>query len=577
MAVEHEKQLEDEVCAHLAGHGWLYEPGAQGYDKQRALYPDDLFAWLEETQPDVLAAVVSTPKDRERLLDRLADSLDRPLDAGGGTLAALRNGFQFTKKLDLCQFKPADAMNPTTTARYGANRLRVVRQVYYSQNNKNSIDLVLFLNGLPVATIELKSEFQQDVHEAIRQYKKDRHPTDPSSRKRETLLSFGHRALVHFAVDNAEVYMTTKLAGDDTRFLPFNRGNAGRAGNAPNLRGAATAYLWEDVLERDTWLRILGKFMHVQVTKHKDPATGKVSRSSAVLFPRYHQLDAVDALIADARSNGPGMKYLVQHSAGSGKTNSIAWLAHQLSTLHNEQSAKVFDSVIVITDRTVLDDQLQEAIYQIDHKRGVVLPIGQGTDSDFAKRFTSKSEVLTEALTTGGAIVVVTIQTVPFALEAIRESRALAGKTFAVIVDEAHSSQTGEAANKLRQTLSGAVLDDNASDDGPVGVDDFVRLELAGRGALPNVSFFAFTATPKGKTVQLFGTSPTGGEDDKVPFHLYSMQQAIEEGFILDVLANYTTYRTAFRLVHDGQDYDSENVDKSRAMKSLMTWVKLHP
>ena len=577
MAVEHEKQLEDEICEHLADNGWLHQPGAQGYDKKRALYPEDLFAWLEETQPETLSAVASTPKDRERLLDRLADSLDRPLDAGGGTLAALRNGLQFTKKLDLCQFKPADAMNPTTTARYAANRLRVVRQVYYSNSNKNSIDLVLFVNGLPVATIELKSEFQQDVHEAIRQYKKDRQPTDPKTRTREPLLSFGHRALVHFAVDNAEVYMSTRLDGDDTRFLPFNRGNAGRAGNAPNPGGAATAYLWEEVLARDTWLRILGKFMHVQITKHKDPTTGKVSRSSAVLFPRYHQLDAVDTLIDDARVNGPGKKYLIQHSAGSGKTNSIAWLAHQLSTLHNEQSAKVFDSVIVITDRTVLDDQLQEAIYQIDHKRGVVLPIGQGTDSDFAKRFSSKSEALTEALTTGGAIVVVTIQTVPFALEAIRESRALAGKTFAVIVDEAHSSQTGEAANKLRQTLSGNTVEDVASDDGSVGVDDLVRLELAGRGALPNVSFFAFTATPKGKTVQLFGTSPTGNEEDKVPFHLYSMQQAIEEGFILDVLANYTTYRTAFRLVHDGQDYDSENVDKSRAMKSLMTWVKLHP
>lgn len=577
MAVAHEKQLEDEICAHLAAHGWLHEPGAQGYDKKRALYPDDLFAWLEETQPDTLAAVASTPQDRERLLDRLADSLDRQLDAGGGTLAALRSGFKFTKQLDLCQFKPADAMNPTTTARYGANRLRVVRQVYYSESAKTSIDLVFFLNGLPVATAELKSEFQQDVHEAIRQYKKDRQPTDPRTRKREPLLSFGHRALVHFAVDNSEVYMSTQLGGDHTRFLPFNRGNAGRAGNAPNPGGAATAYLWEEVLDRDTWLRILGKFMHVQVTKHKDSATGKISRSSEVLFPRYHQLDAVDRLLDDARSNGPGMRYLIQHSAGSGKTNSIAWLAHQLSTLHNDQSAKVFDSVIVITDRTVLDDQLQEAIYQIDHKRGVVLPIGQGTDSDFARRFASKSEALTEALTTGGAIVVVTIQTVPFALEAIRESKALAGKTFAVIIDEAHSSQTGEAANKLRQTLSGTTLEDVAGDDGPVGVDDLVRLELAGHGALPNVSFFAFTATPKGKTVQLFGTSPTGNEDGKVAFHLYSMQQAIEEGFILDVLTNYTTYRTAFRLVHDGQDYDSETVDKSRAMKSVMSWVKLHP
>ncbi len=379
MALEHEKQLEVEICDHLAAHRWLYEPAAKGYDKARALYPDDLFAWLEETQPDTLTAVASTPKDRERLLDRLAESLDRPLESGGGTLAALRYGFKFTKQLDLCQFRPADAMNPTTTARYGAVRLRVVRQVYYSESKKDSIDLVFFVNGLPVATAELKSEFQQDVHEAIRQYKRDRMPTDLRTRKREPLLSFGHRALVHFAVDNAEVHMTTKLDGDATRFLPFNRGNAGHQGNPPNPHGAATAYLWEEVLERDTWLGILGKFMHVQVSRHKDPVTGRVTRTSSLLFPRYHQHAVVTKALADAKTNGPGQRYLVQHSAGSGKTNSIAWLAHQLSTLHDDQSSKVFDSVIVITDRTVLDDQLQDAIYQIEHKRGVVLPIGQAT------------------------------------------------------------------------------------------------------------------------------------------------------------------------------------------------------
>jgi len=560
------------AASRTTAHGWLYSPTDAGYDKTRALFPEDLFGWLQDTQPDALATVAPTPKDRERLLDRLAESLDRPLESGGGTLTALRKGFKQTKQIDLCQFKPADAMNPATTARYQAVRLRVMRQVHYSRSKADSIDLVFFVNGLPVATAELKSEFTQDVHLAITQYKKDRTSTDPTTRKAEPLLSFGHRALVHFAVDNAEVWMTTRLDGDATRFLPFNRGNAGHAGNAPNPHGNATAYLWEEILARDTWLGILGKFMHVQVTRAKDPQTGKVTRSSAIVFPRYHQQSAVTQLVADARTNGPGQRYLVQHSAGSGKTNSIAWLSHQLSTLHDAQSHKVFDSVVVITDRTVLDDQLQEAIYQIDHKRGVVLPIGQGTDSDFAKRFASKSAALTEALSTGGAIIVVTIQTVPFALEEIRKSKALAGKRFAVIVDEAHSSQTGESANKLRQTLSGAVLD-----DGDVGVDDLVRLELEGRGSLPNVSFFAFTATPKGKTLQMFGTSPTGEEVDKRPFHLYSMQQAIEEGFILDVLKTYTTYRTAFRLVHNGQDYDSEQVDKSAAMKSLMSWVKLHP
>ena len=350
-----------------------------------------------------------------------------------------------------------------------------------------------------------------------------------------------------------------RLDGEATGFLPFNRGNAGHAGNAPNPGGSSTAYLWEEVLQRDAWLNILGKYVHVQVRKAKDPGTGRVTRSAAILFPRYHQHDAVTKLLADARAKGPGQRYLVQHSAGSGKTNSIAWLAHQLSTLHDESSLKAFDSVLVITDRTVLDDQLQEAIYQIDQKRGVVLPIGEGTDSDFAKRFASKSEALTEALTTGAAIIVVTIQTVPFALDAIRESKALSGKRFAVIVDEAHSSQTGESANKLRQTLPGKVLEDVvAAEDGEIGLDDLVRLELEGRGSLPNVSFFAFTATPKGKTLQMFGTSSTGEEVDKRPFHLYSMQQAIEEGFILDVLRNYTTYRTAFDTSASSAPADAE-------------------
>jgi type I restriction enzyme, R subunit len=573
MALHHEKQLETEICEYLAGHGWLYSPNDAGYDRERALFPEDLFGWIEDTQPATLAAVAGTDRDRVRLLDRLVESLDRPLTSGGGTLAALRYGFKHVKQVDLCQFKPAEGMNPTTVARHGKVRLRVMRQVHYSLNKADSIDLVFFANGLPVATAELKSEFTQDVHVAIAQYKQDRPAIDPKTGKREPLLSFGHRSLVHFAVDNAEVYMTTKLDGDRTRFLPFNRGNGDRAGNPPNPDGASTAYLWEETLARDEWLNILGKFMHIQVSKSKDPATGKITRSAVVLFPRYHQHDVVTKLLADARSTGPGQRYLIQHSAGSGKTNSIAWLAHQVSTLHDERSTKVFDSVVVITDRTVLDDQLGDAIYQIDHKRGVVLPIGQGTDSDFAKRFSSKSAALTEALVTGGAIVIVTIQTVPHALEAIRTSAALAGRKFAVIVDEAHSSQTGESANKLRQTLSGATLPDS----GDIGVDDLVRLELEGRGRLENVSFFAFTATPKGKTVQLFGTSPTGEEIDKKPFHLYSMQQAIEEGFILDVLTNYTTYRTAFRLVHNGQDYDSEKVDKSKAMKSLMSWVKLHP
>jgi type I restriction enzyme, R subunit len=586
MAMHQEIAFESELCVYLEKHGWVYSKDDSGYDRQRALFPEDVFGWLEETEPLEWAKKVkptSTPqaqvKAKESLLDRLVKVLDLPLAQGGGALAVLRKGFKDTPSdfPRLMQKRPETVATPAVTSRYAANRLRVVRQVHYSTKNSNSIDLVLFCNGIPVATAELKTDFTQSVNDAKLQYMHDRLPAG------EPLLGFGTRALVHFAVSNDEVWMTTKLAGSATYFLPFNRGNNGQAGNPPDEQGgSATSYLWREVLQRDTWLDILGKFVHVETSKRRDPVTKKVTESRELIFPRYHQLDAVTRLVADSREKGPGVKYLVQHSAGSGKTRTIAWTAHRLATLHDAAGSKVFDTVIVITDRKVLDDQLQDAVRQIESKTGVVATIS--TKEAASKGHGAKSGYLSAALTSGKLIVVVTLQTFPFVLDAIREDKALAGKTFAVIADEAHSSQSGNAAGTLKKVLSAAELADLA-DGGEADAADILAAEATAKAATPNVSFYAFTATPKPTTIELFGTEDAHGQ--KHPFHLYTMRQAIEERFILDVLRNYTTYSTAFELatkINAGQmrplvrdDGSGELVDEAAATKGLMRWVRLHP
>jgi type I restriction enzyme, R subunit len=558
VAQHNEKPFEQELAEYLQAHGWLYSENSAGYDKARALFPDDVLGWLEETQPVEFAKAVAG-SSANGILDRLVKSLDKPLDAGGGTLAVLRRGFTDAPvKFRMAQFKPATGLNPATSADYGRMRLRVMRQVFYSTNNKKSIDLVLFVNGLPVATIELKTDFTQSVQDAISQYRTDRLPAG------EPLLSFGRRALVHFAVSNSEVYMTTKLDGAATRFLPFNQGNEGRAGNPLNPNGSSTAYLWERVLQKDAWLDIIGRFMHLQLDKTIDPVTSETVKRESLLFPRYHQWESVTQLVSTARAEGPGHRYLIQHSAGSGKTNSIAWTAHQLSTLHNDDGSKVFDSVIVVTDRTVLDSQLQDAIKQIDAKTGVVVGIDNSSGA--------KSAALAAALSAGSQIIVVTIQTFGFVLDQLGSMK---GKSFAVIADEAHSSQTGTTANKVKKVLGGDELAD-FEDGGEVDMEAVLAAEMESRAAASNISYFAYTATPKAKTLELFGRKNADGKP--APFHLYTMQQAIEEEFILDVLKNYTPYKVAFKLAHNGQEYDSDGplVDKSQAVKELMQWVRLH-
>lgn len=570
MADFNEYKFEQELCEALESHGWLYSKSDVGYDAELALFPADVISWLADSQAQELAKIIkvgdseaSRAKSEKSLVQRLAKSLDLPLANGGGALNILRKGFKDgSAKFEMCQFKPADSLNAATLEKYSKVRLRVMRQVHYSRINRNSIDLVFFVNGIPVATLELKTDFTQSVEDAKIQYKNDRNP------KGEPLLTFGHRALVHFAVSNDEVWMTTKLAGEATYFLPFNKGDDGRAGNPVNPESSKTSYLWEEVFQRDSWLQILGRFMHLSIEDVIDPVTGIKERKESLLFPRYHQWQSVTKLVEAARTEGPGKKYLIQHSAGSGKTNSIAWTAHQLSTLHSESGSKVFDSVIVVTDRTVLDDQLSSAIKQIENKTGVVAVIDSKNGS--------KSSALADALASNKPIITVTMQTFPFILKQIQENAAAKGKTFAIIADEAHSSQTGNTASELKKVLSDE--DWKAIEDGAeINVEDVLAAEMANRADPKNISFFAYTATPKAKTMELFGRIGPSGKPE--PFHVYTMQQAIEEGFILDVLQNYTPYKLAFKLTHDGQEYDSDSpqVAQNEALKELMYWVRLHP
>jgi type I restriction enzyme R subunit len=434
MSIHKEISFETEICEHLAAHGWLYDAGdAADYDRARALFPADVLAWVQATQPQAWETLVKNHGGQagETLLARLRDQLDQR-----GTLDVLRHGVELLglrQPLKLAEFKPALAINADILARYAANRLRVVRQVRYSLQNENSIDLVLFLNGVPVATAELKTDFTQSIGDAIDQYRFDRHPR-PKGQPAEPLLSFPNGALVHFAVSNREVAMVTKLDGAATVFLPFNQGDNGAAGNPVNPAGGhRTAYLWEQVWARESWLEILGRYLIAQRDKKK-----QIER---IIFPRFHQLDVTRKLQAAVLGEGAGGKYLVQHSAGSGKTNSIAWTAHFLAELHDAQDQKVFDAVLVVSDRTVIDSQLQEALFDFQRQSGVVATIKGGEGS--------KSKELAEALDGSKKIVVCTIQTFPFALEAVRELAATKGKRFAVIADEAHSSQTGKAAAKM--------------------------------------------------------------------------------------------------------------------------------
>lgn len=564
MPLHNEIEFENDICDHLAETGWLYSSNDEGYDRQLALFTPDVIDWVKETDSSAWEILVKNhgSSAEQLLVKRLRGCLDQ-----GGTLNVIRNGFDvmgLRRPLRMAQFKPAFAANEEVMSRYHANRLRVVRQVHYSEKNQNSIDLVLFLNGVPVATVELKTDNTQSIDDAVIQYKKDRDPS-PKGHPAEPLLTFPSGALVHFAVSSSRVMMTTRLAGMKTRFLPFDKGDEGAAGNPVNESGFRTSYLWEDVWQRESWLEIVGKYL---VAEKDDKRQVR-----SVVFPRYHQLDATRMLRKAVLSEGAGGKYLIQHSAGSGKTKSIAWTAHFFADLHYDNDDKVFDSVLVVSDRRVIDGQLQDAIFSFERTAGVVATI-KGDQG-------SKSAELADALSGDKKIVVCTIQTFPFALQAVQELAATEGKKFAVIADEAHSSQTGEAASKLKQVLS--TEDQESLDDGgTVSSEDLLAASMAARAGESGITYVAFTATPKAKTLELFGrrpdpSSPASDDNLPEPFHVYSMRQAIEEGFILDVLKNYTSYNLAFKLANAEGKLSEEEVERSTAVKGLMNWVRLHP
>jgi type I restriction enzyme, R subunit len=547
-----EELFEAAICDWLVEHGRygaVKNDRLQGeprdFDPVRGLDTAELYAFIGATQGEVWEGLVKRyGGDRDAAQRKFADRLASELDKRG-VVDVLRHGVvDQGVTIRLAYFRPAHGLTPTLVKRYGANRLTATRQLRYAAGESKALDLALFVNGIPVATAELKNPMTgQGVEQAIGQYRTDRDP-------RNRTLS---RALVHFAVDPRRVAMTTRLAGADTRFLPFNRGDAGGAGNPPNPDGHATAYLWERVWQRDAWLDLLGRFVHVD-----SPSKGS-KKPKLVIFPRYHQWDAVRRLESAARDEGAGHSYLVQHSAGSGKSNTIAWLAHRLSTLH-AADVKIFDKVVVITDRVVLDQQLQETIYQFEHARGVVV------------RVEKSSQELADALTGEQAkVIITTLQKFPFVMDKVK---ALPGRRYAVIVDEAHSSQTGEAAKELRRVLGVRPSEVDSGGDMPADeVEEALARAVAARGRQENMSFFAFTATPKGKTLELFGRL-MAGTGRYEPFHLYSMRQAIEEGFIHDVLASYTTYATYFHL--EKAITDDPAYETVKARRAIARFVNLH-
>jgi type I restriction enzyme, R subunit len=555
-----EAAFETVIETHLLAHGYISVDRA-GFDRERAMFSDTVLAFIKETQPKEWARLEVLHGDRtdEQVLGDLCKWMD-----ANGSLATLRHGFKcYGRTLFAAFFKAAHELNPELEARYAANRLGLTRQLRYSPRSEKSLDVTLSLNGIPIATLELKNPLSdQRVEDARRQYKKDRDAREP-------IFEFRRRTLVHFAVDTESVLITSRLAGDATHFLPFNKGCDGGAGNPPDPAGRSyrTAYLWEEILQRDSLLDILARFVHLQADEKRDDQGRKV-KTESMIFPRYHQLQAVRILVDAARREGVGHNYLIEHSAGSGKSNTIGWLTHRLASLHDVHNERVFDSVIVVTDRVVLDQQLQDTIYQFEHKRGVVQKIDERTRQ------------LAEALKNAVSIIITTLQKFPYVsdqLLKLAEKRGtssegtLATRRCAVIIDEAHSSQGGEAATDLKEVLGGEGLREEArkraAEEGREDQEELFR-SMAKRSRQPNLSFFAFTATPKHKTFKVFGHN---GE----PAHKYTMRQAIEEEFILDVLKSYTTYERYFRLLKACED--DPNVERKKAAQALARFMNLHP
>ena len=574
-----EKAFEAYIEETLATRGWL-TGSVERWEKAKALFPDYVIEFIQATQAGLWKQMEKL--HGAELQSKLIETLVKERNTKG-TIHIIRHGFKFYgKTFKLAFFKPAHGLVYETLALFKENRLHVTRQVPCHPVDNSSVDMVLSINGIPFATLEVKNPFSgQNWKNAIYQYRMDRDPRAP-------LFLFKKGAVVHFAVDPDEVHMATRLNGSKTYFLPFNRGShpgeieCGK-GNPQHPSGHRTGYFWEDVLERERFLDIVGSFVFLETAEQTvDDGNGgrKKITTETLVFPRYHQLDSVRKLIKAASMEKTGNNYLIQHSAGSGKTNSISWLSHRLSSLHTAENEKIFDCIIVITDRRVLDKQLQDAIYQIEHAQGVVKAI----DED--------SRQLAQALVDGTKIVITTLQKFPFILQgllhiagaenvdnpdeaAIIEAKkwetAIAARKYAVIVDEAHSSQTGETARELKRILGAGT--EQGAEESELDWEDGLNKVMESRGHQKNLSFFAFTATPKGKTLELFGRTDASGSP--VAFHTYSMKQAIEEDFILDVLQRYTTYKTYYRLVKKVEDDPA--MPKKKAAKKLAKFMNLHP
>lgn len=545
-----ERRFEEDIESFLLTKQGGYTKTTDTYDPTVGLYTNTLISFIQATQPKEWTRFVNTCNSDP--VRKFCVAFNNACDTDG-LIAVLRHGFKHRGiTFRVCYFRPESHLNKTATALYEQNICNVVRQWHYSADNNKSVDMVLVFNGIPVFALELKNQYTaQNVDNAKTQWMYDRDP-------RELCFQFNKRILAYFCVDHTDVFMTTKLAKGDTYFLPFNQGsngagNDGGKGNPANPNGYPTAYLWEDVLQKDSALDIIQKFIHCKDNK-------------VLIFPRFHQLDVVRKLIADVKEHGTGVNYLIQHSAGSGKSNSIAWTAYRLASLHDENNRPVFASVIIVTDRTVLDRQLQDTISSFDHTLGTVETIGEGK--------TSKD--LRDAINGGSRIIVTTLQKFPVIYSEVENT---AGKGFAVIVDEAHSSQTGSSAIKLKTALADteqalreyAEIEGKAEDE--IDRNDKLLQEMIVHGKHKNLSFFAFTATPKGQTLEMFGTEYPDGSFH--PFHVYSMKQAIQEGFIMDVLQNYMTYHTCFKIAKTIPD--NPEVPASRAAKVIRRFEELHP
>lgn len=561
-----EKRFEEDIETFLISKEGGYKRSTDSYDPKTGLYIDTLINFVKTTQPKEWARFEKNnsvnPVNKFVQAFNLACNTD-------GLIYVLRHGFKHRGiKFKVCYFKPESTLNEITQTNYNSNIVNCIRQWHYSEDTNKSVDMVVVLNGIPVFAFELKNQYTgQNVENAKKQWMYDRDP-------REICFQFNKRILGYFCVDHTEVYMATKLAGKNTYFLPFNQGsngagNDGGKGNPPNNDGYPAAYLWEQIFQKDSMMDILQKFIHLQVKEEKtilSNGTQKVTKKKTIIFPRYHQLDVVRKLIADVSKNGSGHNYLIQHSAGSGKSNSIAWTAYRLASLYDKDDKPVFGSVIVVTDRTVLDAQLQETISGFDHTVGAIETIDNKKNS----------QDLRNAINDGIRIIVTTLQKFPVIYQEVDK---VAGKKYAIIVDEAHSSQTGTSAIKLKTALADTeeALREYAEIEGKLEEEldpnDKLLNEILHHGKHKNLSFFAFTATPKDKTLEMFGTEYPDGSFH--PFHIYSMRQAIEEGFILDVLQNYMTYKTCFEIANSTPD--NPDVPISRASKIIRKFQELHP